>query len=148
MRQNAIFLILGTSFGFALSRGGATDYDVIQRMFLLESFQLYGILGTAVLITGLGLRWMEARGRRMGGAPLAIRSKPFNRGTIAGSLLFGVGWSMTGMCPGPVLVNIGEGKLYALPAFAGVLAGTWLVGRFYDRLRIPMGLPPAAEREG
>ncbi len=148
MRQNAIFLILGTSFGFALSRGGATDYDVIQRMFLLESFQLYGILGTAVLITGLGLRWMEARGRRMGGAPLAIRPKPFNRGTIAGSLLFGVGWSMTGMCPGPVLVNIGEGKLYALPAFAGVLAGTWWVGRFYDRLRVPMGLPPAAEREG
>jgi uncharacterized membrane protein YedE/YeeE len=148
MRQNAIFLILGTSFGFALSRGGATDYDVIQRMFLLESFQLYGILGTAVLITGLGLRWMEARGRRMGGAPLAIRPKPFNRGTIAGSLLFGVGWSMTGMCPGPVLVNIGEGKLYALPTFAGVLAGTWWVGRFYDRLRVPMGLPPAAEREG
>ena len=87
MRQNALFLVLGTAFGLVLSRGGATDYDIIQRMFLLESFQLYGILGTAVLVTGLGLRWMEAHGRRAGGAPLAIRSKPFNRGTVAGSLL-------------------------------------------------------------
>jgi uncharacterized membrane protein YedE/YeeE len=148
MRQSAILLILGTAFGFVLSRSGATDYDVIQRMFLLQDFQLYGILGTAVLIAGLGLRWMEARGRRAGGQPLTIRPKALSRGTIVGSLIFGIGWSMTGMCPGPVLVNLGEGKLYALPAFAGVLAGTWLVGRGYERLRGPMGLPPAAERDG
>ena len=45
MRQYAILLGLGTAFGFVLSRGGATDYDVIQRMFLLQDFQLYGILG-------------------------------------------------------------------------------------------------------
>lgn len=148
MRQNAILLGLGTAFGFVLSRGGATDYDVIQRMFLLQDFQLYGILGTAVLIAGLGLRWMEARGRRAGGEPLTIRPKSLSRGTIVGSLIFGIGWSMTGMCPGPVLVNLGEGKLYAVPAFAGVLAGTWLVGRGYEWLRGPMGLPAAAERDG
>ena len=51
-----------------------------------------------------------------------------NRGTVVGSLLFGVGWSITGMCPGPILVNIGEGKVYALAALAGALAGAALFG--------------------
>lgn len=146
--QTALFLLLGTAFGFTLSRSGAADYDVIQNMFLLRDFQLYGILGTAVLLTGLGLRLMERGGHTMGGRPLKLQPKPFNRGTLVGSLIFGVGWSITGMCPGPVLVNLGEGKLYALPAFAGVLAGTWLLGRFYDRVRRPMGLPAAADRSG
>lgn len=146
--QTVLFLLLGTAFGFTLSRSGAADYDVIQNMFLLQDFRLYGILGTAVLLTGLGLRLMERAGHTMGGRPLKLQAKALNRGTIVGSLIFGVGWSMTGMCPGPVLVNLGEGKLYALPAFAGVLAGTWLVGWGYERLRRPMGLPPAAERSG
>ncbi len=147
-RNTAIFLALGTAFGFTLSRSGAADYGVIQNMFLLREFRLYGILGTAVLLTGLGLRLLERRGCTMGGRPLRLQPKDLNRGTLVGSLIFGVGWSMTGMCPGPVLVNLGEGKLYALPAFAGVLLGTWLVGRAYAGLRGPLGLPPAAERGG
>jgi uncharacterized membrane protein YedE/YeeE len=60
---------------------------------------------------------------------------------VVGSLLFGIGWSLTGMCPGPIFVNIGEGKLYAIAALAGALTGAALFGSVYDRLRGPLGLP-------
>src|SRR5512134_3580315 len=106
----ALYVLLGTVFGFVLSRSGAADYDYIQGMFLFERFQLYGIIGTAVVLTAPGLWLIQRRGRTMLGAPLRVELKPMNGGTIAGSVLFGIGWSLAGMCPGPILVNVGEGK--------------------------------------
>ena len=137
-----LYLALGTIFGFALSRSGAADYDYIQGMFLFERFQLYGILATGVLFTAPGLWLIKRRGRAVGGAPIHIELKSMNRGTVVGSLLFGVGWSLTGMCPGPILVNIGEGKVYAIAALAGALAGAALFGTSYERLQNLFGLPP------
>jgi uncharacterized membrane protein YedE/YeeE len=65
-----------------------------------------------------------------------------HRGTVAGGLLFGIGWSLAGMCPGPIFVNIGEGKIYAIAALAGALTGTSAFGILYDRLQGVFGLPP------
>jgi uncharacterized membrane protein YedE/YeeE len=137
-----LYIALGTIFGFVLSRSGAADYDYIQGMFLFQRFQLYGILATGVLLTAPGLWLIKKRARTITGRPIAIERKSLNRGTIAGSLLFGVGWSITGMCPGPILVNIGEGKVYAVGALAGALAGAALFGSVYDRLQKPFGLAP------
>jgi hypothetical protein len=137
-----LYMALGTIFGFVLSRSGAADYDQIQSMFLFRSFQLYGILGTAVVLTAAGLWLIKQRGRTALGRPLKIELKPLHRGNVAGGLLFGIGWSMAGMCPGPILVNIGEGKIYALAALAGALAGTALLGAVYPRLQKPFKLPP------
>ena len=63
-------------------------------------------------------------------------------------LLFGVGWAITGMCPGPILVNVGEGKLYAIAALAGALIGAYLVGAAYPWLARRLGLPPIGEGPG
>jgi hypothetical protein len=135
-------LILGTIFGFVLSRSGAADYGVVQGMFLFQGFQLYGIIGTAVLLTAPGVWLIRTRGRTVFGTPVQIELKGLTRGTLAGSLLFGIGWSITGMCPGPILVNIGEGKVYALAALAGALTGAALFGAFYRRLQSPrVGVP-------
>jgi uncharacterized membrane protein YedE/YeeE len=136
-----LYLALGSLFGFVLSRSGAADYDYIQGMFLFERFQLYGIIGTAVLLTAPGLWLIKRRGRTLGGAPISIELKSMNRGTLIGGLLFGAGWSITGMCPGPILVNIGEGKVYALAALAGALCGAALFSAVYPRLQKPCGLP-------
>ena len=133
--------MLGTVFGFVLSRSGAADYNFIQSMFLFTSFQLYGIIGTAVALTLPGLLVLKKYGRTITGKPIAIDLKPLNRGNVVGGLLFGVGWSMAGMCPGPILVNIGEGKLYAIAALAGALAGATLLGAFYPKLQGPLHLP-------
>ena len=136
-----LYLTLGTVFGFVLSRSGAADYNFIQSMFLFTSFQLYGIIGTAVAITIPGLLLLKKYGRTITGKPITIDLKPFNRGNVAGGILFGIGWSIAGMCPGPIIVNIGEGKLYAIAALAGALCGAALLGAVYPKLQRPFGLP-------
>jgi len=139
------YLVLGTAFGFVLSRSGAADYDVVQGMFLLESFQLWGIMGVAVLVTAPGLRLLKRHGRDAFGAPLHVKPKPRHPGNVVGGILFGVGWSITGMCPGPIFVNVGEGKLYALGALAGALVGAAAFSVLYGRFPRSLGLP-ALER--
>jgi uncharacterized membrane protein YedE/YeeE len=95
--MTALYVLLGTAFGFVLSRSGAADYDYIQAMFLFESFQLYGIIGAAVVSTAVGLRIIKRRGRTAAGRPISIELKPLHRGNVAGGFLFGIGWSIAGM---------------------------------------------------
>ena len=143
-----LFVALGVAFGLALSRSGAADYGFIQSMFLFESFQLYGIIGTAVLLTAPGLWWIRRRGRTIFGRPIEIELKPRHPGNILGGVIFGVGWSIAGMCPGPIFVNIGEGKVYALAALAGALTGTALFGTAYPRVQRALRLPAIAAGPG
>ena len=142
------YLAAGTIFGFILSRSGAADYNFIQAMFLFESFQLYGILGTAVTVTALGMWIIKRRGRTIFGRPIEIELKPRHPGNILGGVIFGVGWSIAGMCPGPIFVNIGEGKVYALAALAGALTGTALFGTAYPRVQRALRLPAIAAGPG
>ncbi|MBI2058499.1 MAG: YeeE/YedE family protein [Nitrospirae bacterium] len=143
-----VYLVLGVAFGLVLSRSGAADYDYIQNMFLFRSFQLYGIIGTAVIVTAPGLWLLKRYGKTVRGEPLGIKPKPRHRGNLVGGILFGIGWSITGMCPGPIFVNMGEGKVYAIAALAGALVGTYLLGAAYPKLRAPLGLPPIEEGTG
>jgi uncharacterized membrane protein YedE/YeeE len=143
-----VYVLLGTVFGFVLSRSGAADYNYIQAMFLFASFQLYGIIGTAVALTAPAVWLVKRGGRTLLGKPIAIELKPMHRGNVAGGLLFGVGWSICGMCPGPILVNIGEGKLYALAALAGALVGAGVFGTMYERLQGSFRMPVVAVGPG
>lgn len=133
-----IYLILGTAFGWVLSRSGAADYGYIQRTFLFEHIQLYGIFAAGLAVTIPGL-WL---GRKLG---RIVPIKPMHKGNIVGGILFGMGWSITGMCPGPIFVNIGEGKLYALAALAGAICGTYLLGLAYPHMQRILGLPSLEE---
>lgn len=139
-----LYLVLGTIFGFVLSRSGAADYNYIQGMFLFTELQLYGIIGAAVALTAPGLWLLKRFGRTATGRPIEIELKPLHRGNVVGGLLFGVGWSMAGMCPGPIFVNIGEGKIYAVAALLGALVGAGVFGMIYTRLQGLFRLPPLA----
>jgi uncharacterized membrane protein YedE/YeeE len=110
-------------------------------MSLFENFQLYGIIGTAVLVTAPLLWLIKRRGRTIAGHAIRIELKSMHRGNVAGGILFGIGWSLAGMCPGPILVNIGEGKVYAVAALLGALTGAGAFGRLYGRLRPLFQLP-------
>ena len=138
-----LYLALGTAFGYVLYRCGATDYDTVQRMFLLQDFQLWGVIGTAVAITAPGLWLLRRHGRTAGGAALKVTPKPRNPGNWVGGAIFGAGWSITGMCPGPIFVNLGAGKLHALAALAGALAGAALLASLYPRIAPVLRLPVA-----
>jgi len=142
------YLALGTIFGLVLSRSGAADYDFIQGMFLFEEFQLYGIMGVAVVLTAPGLWLLKRHGKTVRGDAISVENKPGHRGNVYGGILFGVGWAITGMCPGPILVNIGEGKVYALAALAGTLVGASSFGVLYPRLTGIFRLPPLQEGTG
>jgi uncharacterized protein len=146
--MTTIYVCLGTIFGFVLSRSGAADYNYIQGMFLFERFQLYGIIGTAIVLTAPGLWLIRRNGRTVLGRPVEVELKPLHRGNVAGGLLFGIGWSLAGMCPGPILVNIGEGKIYAVAALAGALVGAGAFGVAYPRVQALFGLPPLAVGTG
>ena len=143
-----LYVFLGTIFGFILSRSGAADYNLIQSTFLFERFQLYGIIGTAVALTAPGLWGLKRFGHTVTGRPLEIELKPPHRGNVIGGLLFGVGWSMAGMCPGPIFVNIGEGKIYAVAALAGALVGAGVFGTIYSRIQGFFRLPPLVRETG
>ena len=130
-----IYWALGVVFGFALSRSGAADYNYIQGMFLFTEPQLYMLIGTAVVITGPTLWWLQRRGRNASVASRRFPARPLQRGQIVGGVLFGAGWSVAGMCPGPIWVNMGEGKAYAVAAMAGALVGTAIFGWMAPRIR-------------
>jgi hypothetical protein len=132
---------MGTVFGWLLSRSGAADYNMVQGMFLFTSFQLWGIIGVAVVLTAPGLWLLKRRGRSASGAPLNLKPKPRHAGNLVGGAIFGIGWSIAGMCPGPIFVNIGEGKVYALAALAGALVGSGAFGLLYQRIQALLRLP-------
>jgi uncharacterized membrane protein YedE/YeeE len=140
--MTALYVALGVVFGFILSRSGAADYDYIQAMFLFEDVQLYGIMATAILVTAPGVWLIKRRGRTLFGRRVEIELKALHRGNIGGGVLFGIGWSLAGMCPGPILVNIGEGKVYAIATLLGALTGAGAFGALYQRLQRPFRLPP------
>lgn len=140
--MSALFhAFLGLLFGLLLSRSGAADYGYIQAMFRFQHIQLYGIIGVAVLVTAPGLWLLKKKGHTLLGRTLLVPSKPAHPGNIVGGVLFGVGWSITGMCPGPIVVNIGEGKVYAVAALLGALLGSSLFASRYEWLRPKLRLP-------
>lgn len=140
--MSALFhAVLGVLFGLLLSRSGAADYGYIQAMFRFQNFQLYGIIGVAVMVTAPGLWLLKKKGHTLFGRALLVPGKPSHPGNIVGGVLFGMGWSITGMCPGPIVVNIGEGKVYALAALLGALLGSALFASRYEWLRPRLRLP-------
>ncbi len=130
-----VFLLAGVIFGFILSRVGATSYDLIMRMFLFTDLHLMGVIGLAVLVAMAGILLIRRLGlKTISGGEIEIKEKEGNRGNMAGGLLFGAGWALSGSCPGTVLSQIGEGKLDALFTFAGLVAGTYLFGALHPKL--------------
>jgi uncharacterized membrane protein YedE/YeeE len=122
-----VFIFFGALFGFCLSRARATDYDAILGMFRLTDLHLFGVIGVAIATAGLGLLVLRKIGvHSLGGEPIRLAPKPMHASVFTGGLIFGVGWALSGACPGTALAQLGEGKLYALATVAGIVAGTWL----------------------
>jgi hypothetical protein len=133
--MQARILGLGLVFGFALSRGRASDYDAILDMFLLRDLHILFLMAAAIAVAAAGSYLLRRTGARaITGEPIAIQPKPLHRGVWVGGLIFGAGWGLTGTCPGTGIAQLGEGKLVALFTIAGMLAGTWLYGRVHDLL--------------
>lgn len=123
-------VLFGALFGFILVRIGATEFDAIRDMFLLRDLHLAIVIGLGIAVSAVGFTVLRrTRARSMTGEPLALQAKPMQPGLVTGSLLFGIGWALSGTCPGTALAQIGHGQLAGLATFAGILAGAWLYER-------------------
>ena len=133
--HNMKYLIVGILFGIAFVKAEIISWFRIQEMFRLQSFHMYGVIGTAVVV-GMISVWMIKRFKvkTIYGEPIEFQQKKFNKGQIYGGLLFGLGWAMTGACPGPLFAQIGTGALAVIVTLLSAIAGTWVYGRFRDRL--------------
>ncbi len=133
--KRIVFLMMGIIFGFLLSRAGATTYDYYARLFLFQDFQLMFIIGTAAAVGMVGVRCIRKYrpSSLLERSPIVLEPKPFTKGLIPGSLMFGIGWGLAGACPGTALVMLGEGKLGALFTIIGLVMGTYIYGILLSR---------------
>lgn len=135
MAKNMQYLLFGSIFGFVLSRVGASDYDLIFTMFTGENMKLAYVIITAILTAGAGMAVLKRLGMKgYGGTPITLSKKPLQvKLNILGGAIFGLGWAVTGACPGTVLAQVGEGKLLGLVSMTGMVLGTYAYALMQER---------------
>lgn len=129
------FLLLGTVFGFLLSRAGATTFDFYAELFLFTNLQLLWVIATAGLVGIVGVAlFKRAKLRAIADhEPLSFQGKPMRKTLVLGALLFGIGWGVSGACPGTAPAMLGEGKMLAGFTLVGILFGTYVYGRMHAK---------------
>ena len=130
------FVLAGIIFGIVMIKSEAASWYRIQEMFRFQSFHMYGIIGTAVVLGALAV-YLIKRFRindSQGNAITFIDKDSGWKKYIMGGLVFGLGWALTGACPGPMFVNIGYGYLTMIIVVIGALLGTYLYGLLKSRL--------------
>jgi uncharacterized membrane protein YedE/YeeE len=131
------YLLLGVAFGIVLTKSEVISWFRIQEMFRFQSFRMYGIIGTAIATAALSLALIKRlHGKTLSGEAISIPDKKLGSGIryAAGGTIFGIGWALTGACPGPLFALIGNGVSVMLAAVAAALAGTWVYGLVRPRL--------------
>ena len=129
------YLLLGMVFGIVLIKSQVVSWFRIQEMFRLESFHMYGVIGSAVAVGALSVFLIRRLGiRTVSGEDVVIPTKTFNWGYVIGGLIFGLGWAITGACPGPLFAQVGGGFLVVLVTLLSAIAGTWVYGWVRDKL--------------
>ena len=130
------FLILGIVFGIVMAKSEAISWFRIQEMFRFQAFHMYGIIGTAVVlgVTGVALiKKLKIRDFR--GNPILFHPKEKSVVRyLLGGTIFGLGWALSGACPGPMVVNIGYGFISMGIVFLFAIVGTYLYGYFKEKL--------------
>ncbi len=129
------YVIVGIFFGITFIKAEIVSWFRIQEMFRLQSFHMYGVIGTAVVVGAISV-WLIKRFKvkTIYGEPIEFHPKKFNKGQIYGGLLFGLGWAVTGACPGPLFAQIGTGAAAVSITLLSAIAGTWVYGFFRDKL--------------
>ena len=129
------YLILGTLFGIIFVKAEIISWFRIQEMFRLQSFHMYGVIGSAVVTGIISVQLIKRLNiKTMHGESIIIPSKVFKKGQIIGGFIFGLGWAITGACPGPLFAQIGSGYSVILVTLISALFGTWVYGKFADKL--------------
>jgi uncharacterized membrane protein YedE/YeeE len=131
------YLLLGAAFGVVLTKSEVLSWFRIQEMFRFQSPRMYEIIASAILSAAVWVALIKRLGATtVGGEPIAIPPKTLGYGVryALGGTIFGLGWALTGACPGPLFALMGNGVTVMAAAIVSALAGTWLYGVLRPRL--------------
>jgi uncharacterized membrane protein YedE/YeeE len=132
LRAYAFVLLSGAVFGFGLALSTMVKPEVVLSFLMWRDMGLFLVLGGAVVVTFIAYRFAPRVlkkplvGEKFGAHPSVMESR-----TIVGAAIFGIGWGISGVCPGPAIAGLGVGNWPLLVALAGMLAGAYVQGRYF-----------------
>lgn len=134
--RNFSFLLVGVLFGVIMTKSEAISWFRIQEMFRFQSFHMYGIIGVAVVLGILIHQLIKTQKiKNILGEPIVLKAKPNTfKASILGGTVFGLGWAMTGACPGPLYVLLGQGMGVIAVVIFSALVGTFCYGLLKRKL--------------
>jgi hypothetical protein len=133
--SNLKYLVIGIFFGIVFVKAEIISLFRIQEMFQLQSFFMYGVIGSAVIVGIISIQLIKKFNiKTIQGEKIEIQPKVFSKGQIYGGLLFGFGWAVTGACPGPLFAQIGTGVTVIVVTLISAIAGTWFYGLIKTKL--------------
>ena len=133
--KNIKYLIFGVLFGIILTKAEVISWFRIQEMFRFQSFHMYGIIGSAVVVGAISILLIKKfKLKSSNGEEIIFPEKPYNKGLMIGGTIFGLGWALTGACPGPIFALIGNGYGVFLVALFFAIIGAWVYGLLQDKL--------------
>jgi uncharacterized membrane protein YedE/YeeE len=135
LSQDLLYLPAGILFGILLVKSEVISWFRIQEMFRLQSFHMYGVIGSAVIVGIISIWCIKKFNiKTIYGEKIKLYPKQFHKGQIFGGLLFGIGWAFTGACPGPLFAQIGTGTTVVIITLLSAIAGTWIYGLIREKL--------------
>lgn len=133
--SNIKYGLLGILFGIVFVKAEIVSWFRIQEMFRLQSFHMYGVIGSAVIVGMISVFLIKRyNAKSFEGEAIKLEPKKFNKGQVYGGVIFGLGWAITGACPGPLFAQIGTGATVIVVTLLSAIAGTWFYGKFRPHL--------------
>ena len=133
--KNIRYLLVGIIFGIVITKAEVISWFRIQEMFQFTSFHMYGVIGTAVCVGAISFFLIrKMKWKTVDGNEITYEPKKFDKGQIIGGLIFGLGWAITGACPGPLFAQIGNGFGVISITLLSAIAGTWVYGLIANKL--------------
>jgi uncharacterized membrane protein YedE/YeeE len=133
--KNFKFLLIGTIFGIILIKAEVVSWFRIQEMFRFQSFHMYGVICSAIVVGLISLQIIKRFNiKTFSGDEIKIEPKTFTKGNVIGGFMFGLGWAMTGACPGPLYALIGSGLPIVIVILVSAILGTYTYGILKDKL--------------
>lgn len=132
---NLKYAAVGILFGVIFIKAEIISWFRIQEMFRFQSFHMFGIIGSAVVVGMISVLLIKKFNiKTIYGEEVEIHPKKFNKGNVYGGLMFGIGWAITGACPGPLFAQIGSGSTVVIVTLLSAIAGTWTYGKIREKL--------------
>ena len=131
-KRNIVLFVGGLTFGFGLAWGGMSKPEIVLSFLQLKDYGLFILMGAATVTTFVAINIVPRFVKEpLLGGEFKPRTRAFNRNTILGAMIFGLGWGLSGQCPGSALASLGIGNLPVLIGIAAMFVGAYAMGRFF-----------------